>query len=91
MKGDHKANYEKAKKEIRRLEKENEGLRQQLAQQATEVQIMGKASMEIRGEDTQQLADYKETNTNLLKFVEKVAKSKSKFGKDARKVLGYDS
>lgn len=47
------------------------------------------AVMQIRKEDAAMLANYKKQNTILVGFVEKIADSKSKFGKEARQILGF--
>lgn len=83
------------KREIRDLEervqdRDNEivNLRALLAEQGGEVQEIAGAAMEVRGEDVEQLAAYRKTNTGLLAFVEKIADSQSKFRKEARNLLG---
>lgn len=60
----------------------------QLDQQGSEVTELAHASMEVREEDVGQLTEYKTMNTKLIKFVEKVAASKSRYGREARKLLG---
>lgn len=35
------------------------------------------------------IAAYKEQNTRLIEFVENIADSKSKFGKEARRILSF--
>lgn len=73
--------YREALAKIRTLE-------ERLGEQAIQLALMGRASLDIRQEDTEQLADFKTTNKGLIEFVEKVADSKSKFGTEARKLLG---
>lgn len=81
--------------ELRRLEKvienigrDNVNLQIERDQAIEAAQEIGTASMRVREEDVAQLADYKTTNTELIKFVEKVGNSKSKFAKEAKKLLG---
>lgn len=61
---------------------------EELKTQAAETHTMGEASMEIRTEDVQQLADYKKTNTKLLEFVEKIAQGRTKHKAEAKALLG---
>lgn len=81
--------------EIGRLEGiiENQGqriaeLEAERDQSGEEAQAIGRASMEVREEDVAELVAYREQNQDLLSFVEKVADSKTKFRKEARKILG---
>jgi hypothetical protein len=81
----------KERQEILRLEGIVENQRQQLEGQAVELASVGRAAFEVRKEDVEQLTDYKETNSSLIEFADKIAKSKSKFAKEARRLLGYES
>lgn len=78
---DYQTLYKAAKKTIAELE-------ERLGQQAIELALMGHASLEIRKEDTEQLADFKTTNKALIEFAEKVAETKSKYAGEARELLG---
>lgn len=65
-------------------------LEEQLGNQAIQLSRLGKASFEVRAEDSENLAEFKATNKSLIEFVEKIAKTKSKFAKEARDLLGYE-
>jgi type II secretory pathway component PulM len=73
--------YQRALETIKELET-------RLEEQAQELTLMGTAGLEIRQDDAEQLSDYQTTNKALIEFVEKVAESKSKFGTEARRLLG---
>lgn len=82
--------------EIRRLEELVEYqvvqislLEEEVDRQGSDAFEMAGATMEIRREDTALITAYKEQNTRLIGFVEKIADSKSKFGKEARRILGF--
>lgn len=83
---------QKAMKDYPRLYKEALArirvLETQLGEQATELSSLGKAAFAVRAEDSDNLAGFETTNKALIEFVEKVAESKSKFGAEARKILG---
>lgn len=55
--------------------------------QGEESQNLARASMAVREEDITHISNINETNTKLIEFVEKVASSKSKFGKEARNLI----
>lgn len=83
-------------KEIRRLEQRVEVQAQEILSFEKQLQLVGKetfemagAVMEVRQEDVEKLAKYKRQNTVLVNFVETIAESKSKFKKEARKILGF--
>lgn len=65
-------------------------LEAQLKGQATELSTMGSASLEIRREDVAQLADFERENKALIEFVEKIANTKSKYAREARRLLGNE-
>lgn len=82
--------------EIRRLEElvESQAVQislfeEEIDRQGSDTFEMAGATMEIRREDAALIAAYKEQNTRLIEFVEKIADSKSKFGKEARRILGF--
>lgn len=79
----------KVKAYIRELEDRNAELLKQVLTQGDATKELSEAGLSIRLEDVQQIADYKETNTKLWKFVRKVAESRSKFAGDAQELLGF--
>lgn len=97
-----KANYQLALNKIKELEEERnealanearanqqvEDLKTQIQIQAGETESMGKASLEVREEDSQRLADYQATNTELIEFAEKVANGRTKHRAEAQALLG---
>lgn len=64
-------------------------LEEQVELQGSDAFEMAGATMDARREDVELIAAYKEQNTKLITFVEKVGDSKSKFGKEARRILGF--
>jgi hypothetical protein len=63
-------------------------LDRRLTEQSVQLAGMGAASAEIQKEQSDELASYKKTNATLVEFVLKVADSKSKYGTEAKKLLG---
>lgn len=78
----------RVKKIVRELEDENAQLRAQLEAQGVEVSIVARSAMELRQEETRDLARYQRRITELTKFVEEIAATKSKFAAPAKKLLG---
>lgn len=64
-------------------------LKEQIERQGREVQESARAAMQVISEDAESLILYKEQNTLLVNFIEKIADSKSKFAPEARIVLGF--
>lgn len=71
------------------LVEENALLKKQVEKQGQETFEIAGAVMDIRAEDAERLAQFRETNTELVQFVEAVADSKSKYAAEARRILGF--